>query len=52
MMAPAVGRMLARWLATGESHPMLERWDPRRFHPAAPRRRDGRQQQREDMIIG
>jgi sarcosine oxidase subunit beta len=45
MMAPAVGRMLARWLAAGESHPMLERWDPCRF-------RDGRQLQREDMIIG
>ena len=45
MMAPAVGRMLARWLATGESHPMLDRWDPSRF-------RDGRQLQREDMIIG
>jgi sarcosine oxidase subunit beta len=45
MMAPAVGRMLARYLATGESHPMLERWDPCRF-------RDGRQQPREDMIIG
>jgi sarcosine oxidase subunit beta len=45
MMAPAVGRMLARYLATGESHPMLERWDPCRF-------RDGREQRREDMIIG
>ncbi|PRQ06980.1 NAD(P)/FAD-dependent oxidoreductase [Enhygromyxa salina] len=45
MMAPAVGRMVARWLATGESHPMLERWDPCRF-------RDGRQLRREDMIIG
>jgi sarcosine oxidase subunit beta len=45
MMAPAVGRMLARYLATDESHPMLERWDPCRF-------RDGRALQREDMIIG
>jgi sarcosine oxidase subunit beta len=45
MMAPAVGRMLARWLATGERHPMLERWSPARFAagPTAPR---------EDMIIG
>jgi sarcosine oxidase, subunit beta len=45
MMAPAVGRLLARNLATGESHPMLERWDPCRF-------REGREQRREDMIIG
>lgn len=45
MMAPAVGRMVARWLATDESHPMLERWDPCRF-------RDGRELRREDMIIG
>lgn len=45
MMAPAVGRLLARWLSTGESHPMLERWDPCRF-------RDGRELRREDMIIG
>jgi sarcosine oxidase subunit beta len=45
MMAPAVGRLLARWLVTGESHPMLERWDPCRF-------RDGQPRRREDMIIG
>jgi sarcosine oxidase subunit beta len=45
MMAPAVGRMLARWLHHGETHAMLERWDPCRF-------RDGRELQREDMIIG
>lgn len=45
MMAPAVGRMLARWIASGHGHPMLERWDPMRF-------RDGRQLRREDMIIG
>ena len=45
MMAPAVGRMVARWLATAHSHPMLERWDPCRF-------RDGRELRREDMIIG
>ncbi|PRP90856.1 Sarcosine oxidase subunit beta [Enhygromyxa salina] len=45
MMAPAVGKLVARWLATGEAHPMLTRWDPCRF-------RDGRQLRREDMIIG
>lgn len=45
MMAPAVGRMVARWLADGQGHPMLERWDPCRF-------RDGRPSRREDMIIG
>ena len=45
MMAPAVGRLLARNLALGEGHPMLERWDPCRF-------RDGRELRREDMIIG
>ena len=45
MMAPAVGRMLARWLHLDERHAMLERWDPSRF-------RDGRGVQREDMIIG
>jgi sarcosine oxidase, subunit beta len=45
MMAPAVGQLVARWLSRGESHPMLERWDPCRF-------RDGRVLRREDMIIG
>lgn len=45
MMAPAVGQLIARWLSTGEGHPMLERWDPCRF-------RDGRVLRREDMIIG
>lgn len=45
MMAPAVGRMLARWLVTDEGHPMLDRWDPCRF-------RAGRDVRREDMIIG
>jgi sarcosine oxidase, subunit beta len=45
MMAPAVGRLLARYLALGERHPMLDRWDPGRF--AA-----GTSAQREDMIIG
>jgi sarcosine oxidase subunit beta len=45
MMAPAVGRMLARNLLFGETHPMLERWDPCRF-------REGRELRREDMIIG
>ncbi len=45
MMAPAVGRLLARWIARGERHSMLERWDPGRFA-----RGDGTR--REDMIIG
>ncbi|MEM6993919.1 MAG: FAD-binding oxidoreductase [Myxococcota bacterium] len=45
MMAPAVGRLLARFIADGERHPMLDRWDPGRF--AA-----GTSRPREDMIIG
>lgn len=45
MMAPAVGRLLARLLAKGERHPMLDRWDPSRFAR-------GQSQRREDMIIG
>lgn len=45
MMAPAVGRLVANWLAKDESHPMLDRWDPSRFM-------DGRSNRREDMIIG
>jgi len=45
MMAPAVGKLLARWLVLGEKHPMLTRWDPGRF-------RDGHTARREDMIIG
>ncbi len=45
MMAPAVGRLVARWLARGEDHPMLARWDPGRFTR-------GPIQRREDMIIG
>ncbi len=45
MMAPVVGRLLARNLVHDEAHPMLERWDPCRF-------RDGRELRREDMIIG
>ena len=45
MMAPAVSRIVARWLVAGERHPMLERWDPSRF-------RDGAQPRREDMIFG
>ncbi|MEZ4382031.1 MAG: FAD-binding oxidoreductase [Nannocystaceae bacterium] len=45
MMAPAVTRIVARWLATGEAHPMLERWDPARV-AAGPSAR------RETMIIG
>lgn len=45
MMAPAVGRLLARWIADGTPHPMLTRWDPARFAT-------GQQSRREDMIIG
>lgn len=45
MMAPAVGRMLARSIARDEQHPMLKRWDPTRFSR-------GEANQREDMIIG
>lgn len=45
MMAPAVGRLLARWLAKGERHAMLDRWDPGRFAR-------GEANRREDMIIG
>lgn len=45
MMAPAVTRLVARWLLSGKSHPMLSRWDPvRSQHPPGRRR--------EDMIIG
>jgi sarcosine oxidase subunit beta len=46
MMAPAVGRLLAHWLADGTPHPMLARWDPSRFGAG------GRAERREDMIIG
>ncbi|MEZ4453464.1 MAG: FAD-binding oxidoreductase [Nannocystaceae bacterium] len=45
MMAPAAARLVARWLADGTAHPMLERWSPRRFL-------DGPSGRREDMIIG
>jgi sarcosine oxidase subunit beta len=45
MMAPAVGRLLARWLLRGEDHPMLARWSPARFAGGGVARR-------EDMIIG
>ncbi|MBK8264065.1 MAG: FAD-binding oxidoreductase [Nannocystis sp.] len=45
MMAPAAARLVARWLARGEGHPMLTRWDPSRFLSGAAARR-------EDMIIG
>ena len=45
MMAPAVGRLLARWLLDGEAHPMLARWSPGRFAAGGVARR-------EDMIIG
>ncbi len=44
MMAPAVTRRLARWLALGETQPMLKRWDPGRPQGTGPRT--------EDMIIG
>jgi sarcosine oxidase, subunit beta len=45
MMGPAVGRMVARHLASGERHAMLDRWDPARFAR-------GSTGPREDMIIG
>lgn len=45
MMAPAVGRILARYIARDERHPMLDRWDPGRFAR-------GDVSRREDMIIG
>ncbi len=47
MMAPAVGKLLARYIALQEPHPMLQRWNPARF-------REGVQagRRREDMIIG
>ncbi|HFE47368.1 MAG TPA: FAD-binding oxidoreductase [Nannocystis exedens] len=44
MMAPAVTRRLARWLALDESQPMLRRWNPNRSQHSGPRK--------EDMIIG
>lgn len=48
MMAPAVGKLLARLIVKNEVHPMLQRWDPARFAAGA-RVDDAR---REDMIIG
>lgn len=45
MMAPAVGRLLAAYVADGTAHPMLQRWDPGRFQGGATVRR-------EDMVIG
>lgn len=45
MMAPAVGRLVARLVARDERHPMLARWDPGRFARGPGNRR-------EDMIIG
>jgi len=45
MMAPAVGRMLARYIALQQRHPMLDRWSPSRFA-------HGPSTTREDMIIG
>lgn len=45
MMAPAVGKLLARSLLRGADHPMLARWSPARFAAGPPARR-------EDMIIG
>jgi sarcosine oxidase subunit beta len=46
MMAPAVGKLLARFIALQEGHAMLERWSPSRF------RDGGVMERREDMIIG
>ncbi|RMG95731.1 MAG: FAD-binding oxidoreductase [Deltaproteobacteria bacterium] len=46
MMGPAVGRIVARYIATGESHRLLERWSPSRFADGGVRKR------REVMIIG
>ena len=48
MMAPAVGKLLARFIAHGERHPILDRWDPARFGEGYTPD-DAR---REDMIIG
>lgn len=45
MMAPAVGQIVARFIAQGERHPMMERWSPARFS-------DGSLSRREDMILG
>lgn len=45
MMAPAVGKLVAAWMADETIHPMLERWDPSRFER-------GEVSRREDMIIG
>ena len=45
MMAPAVGRHMARLLHDGTLHPMLARWRPDRFARGESRRH-------EDMIIG
>lgn len=45
MMAPAVGRLLARFIADGTQHSMLQRWDPSRFA-------EGRSGGGEDMFIG
>jgi sarcosine oxidase, subunit beta len=52
MMAPAVGRLLARYLADGTAHPMLARWDPGRFAAGAADPAGGAAGPREDMIIG
>lgn len=46
MMAPAVGELLARYIAKGERHPMFDRWDPARFSDPS------RVLRTEDMIIG
>jgi len=45
MMAPAVGRIVARWLARNETHPILARWNPSRFRGETLARR-------ENLIIG
>lgn len=46
MMAPAVGRILARLIAKDERHEILHRWDPGRFTDPT------RTLRTEDMIIG
>ena len=46
MMAPAVSRLVARYVAHGIGHPLLDRWSPARFAGPAPAR------PREVMIIG
>lgn len=45
MMAPVVGELLGKWMASDDPHPVFERWDAKRFA-------EGRSTAREDMIIG